>query len=167
MFPFLCCDPTALGHLQRANAQHCSHCFNAACAALQVKMIVMLGELGGNDEYGVVEALKAKAITKPVVSSRAQHSPQWLCSRIWDKLLFLHNQAQSSWGPQSVANSVHLYLWASGPCSQCGQAAMASSSASAPQGSPSAAPQPCLYSRHAQELCLVKHSLYTCMLMHC
>lgn len=31
-------------------------------------MIVILGELGGTDEYGVVEALKAGAITKPVVS---------------------------------------------------------------------------------------------------
>jgi ATP citrate (pro-S)-lyase len=35
---------------------------------LQVKMIVILGELGGLDEYGVVEALKSKGITKPVVS---------------------------------------------------------------------------------------------------
>jgi succinyl-CoA synthetase alpha subunit len=35
---------------------------------LQVKMIVILGELGGQDEYGVVEALKSGAITKPVVS---------------------------------------------------------------------------------------------------
>ncbi|GAX72929.1 hypothetical protein CEUSTIGMA_g384.t1 [Chlamydomonas eustigma] len=34
----------------------------------QVKMIVILGELGGRDEYGVVEALKCGAITKPVVS---------------------------------------------------------------------------------------------------
>lgn len=31
-------------------------------------MIVVLGELGGRDEYGVVEALKAGAITKPVVA---------------------------------------------------------------------------------------------------
>lgn len=31
-------------------------------------MIVILGELGGKDEYGVVEALKAGAITKPVVA---------------------------------------------------------------------------------------------------
>nr|APT69332.1 ATP-citrate lyase large subunit [Dunaliella tertiolecta]APT69334.1 ATP-citrate lyase large subunit [Dunaliella tertiolecta] len=34
----------------------------------EVKMIVILGELGGQDEYGVVEALKAGAITKPVVA---------------------------------------------------------------------------------------------------
>mmetsp|Transcript_17361 Transcript_17361/g.29726 ORF Transcript_17361/g.29726 Transcript_17361/m.29726 type:complete len:614 (+) Transcript_17361:97-1938(+) len=34
----------------------------------QVKMIVILGELGGRDEYGVVEALKAGSVTKPVVS---------------------------------------------------------------------------------------------------
>ena len=31
-------------------------------------MIVILGELGGKDEYGVVEALKAGAITKPVIA---------------------------------------------------------------------------------------------------
>ncbi|KAL6761489.1 citrate synthase-like protein [Haematococcus lacustris] len=34
----------------------------------EIKMIVILGELGGVDEYGVVEALKAGAITKPVVA---------------------------------------------------------------------------------------------------
>ncbi|KAF5839403.1 citrate synthase-like protein [Dunaliella salina] len=34
----------------------------------EVKMIVILGELGGQDEYGVVEALKAGSITKPVVA---------------------------------------------------------------------------------------------------
>ncbi|MEW5304090.1 MAG: hypothetical protein WDW38_003413 [Sanguina aurantia] len=34
----------------------------------QIKMIVILGELGGTDEYGVVEAMKAGAITKPVVA---------------------------------------------------------------------------------------------------
>lgn len=33
-------------------------------------MIVLLGELGGRDEYGVVEAMKAGAITKPVVGLR-------------------------------------------------------------------------------------------------
>lgn len=31
-------------------------------------MIVVLGELGGQDEYGLVEAMKAGAITKPVVA---------------------------------------------------------------------------------------------------
>ncbi len=33
-----------------------------------IKMIVMLGEVGGTDEYDVVEALKAKKITKPLVA---------------------------------------------------------------------------------------------------
>ncbi|GLC34540.1 ATP-citrate synthase beta chain protein 1 [Pleodorina starrii] len=33
-----------------------------------IKMIVVLGELGGQDEYGLVEAMKAGAITKPVVA---------------------------------------------------------------------------------------------------
>lgn len=43
--------------------------------APQVKLIVILGELGGQDEYGVVEALKAGAITKPVVRARAHSGP--------------------------------------------------------------------------------------------
>jgi succinyl-CoA synthetase alpha subunit len=34
----------------------------------EIKMIVILGELGGDNEYGVVEALRAKKITKPVVA---------------------------------------------------------------------------------------------------
>ena len=34
----------------------------------EIKMIVMLGEVGGTDEYDVVEALKAKKITKPLVA---------------------------------------------------------------------------------------------------
>ncbi len=36
--------------------------------ALQIKMIVILGELGGQDEYTVVAALKDGRITKPVVA---------------------------------------------------------------------------------------------------
>ena len=34
----------------------------------EIKMIVMLGEVGGTDEYVVVEALKTKKITKPLVA---------------------------------------------------------------------------------------------------
>jgi len=34
----------------------------------EIKMIVMLGEVGGTDEYAVVEALKTKKITKPLVA---------------------------------------------------------------------------------------------------
>ncbi|PNH09689.1 ATP-citrate synthase beta chain protein 2, partial [Tetrabaena socialis] len=33
-----------------------------------IKMIVVLGELGGRDEYGLVEAMKAGSVTKPVVA---------------------------------------------------------------------------------------------------
>ncbi|KDD75503.1 hypothetical protein H632_c650p0, partial [Helicosporidium sp. ATCC 50920] len=33
-----------------------------------VKMIVVLGEIGGRDEYSLVEALRAKRVTKPVVA---------------------------------------------------------------------------------------------------
>lgn len=34
----------------------------------QVKLIVVLGELGGRDEYSLVEALKQGKVTKPVVA---------------------------------------------------------------------------------------------------
>ncbi|KIZ05638.1 ATP citrate (pro-S)-lyase [Monoraphidium neglectum] len=34
----------------------------------QIKMIVVLGELGGQDEYSLVDALKAGKVTKPVVA---------------------------------------------------------------------------------------------------
>jgi succinyl-CoA synthetase alpha subunit len=43
------------------------HCIRYQ-AIPQVKMIVVLGELGGTDEYSLVEALKAGAVTKPVVA---------------------------------------------------------------------------------------------------
>lgn len=33
-----------------------------------VKMIVLLGEVGGIEEYDVCEAIKAKKITKPLVA---------------------------------------------------------------------------------------------------
>ena len=35
---------------------------------LQIKMVVVLGELGGRDEYSLVEALKQGKVTKPVVA---------------------------------------------------------------------------------------------------
>ena len=34
----------------------------------QIKLIVVLGELGGTDEYSLVDALKEGRITKPVVA---------------------------------------------------------------------------------------------------
>ena len=34
----------------------------------QIKMVVVLGELGGQDEYSLVEALKQGKVTKPVVA---------------------------------------------------------------------------------------------------
>lgn len=34
----------------------------------QVKMMVVLGELGGKDEYSLVEALKEGKVNKPVVA---------------------------------------------------------------------------------------------------
>lgn len=35
---------------------------------IQVKMMVVLGELGGHDEYSLVEALKLGKVHKPVVA---------------------------------------------------------------------------------------------------
>jgi len=35
---------------------------------LQIKMMVVLGELGGRDEYSLVEALKEGKVNKPVVA---------------------------------------------------------------------------------------------------
>ena len=41
---------------------------NPLCKTMQIKMIVVLGELGGRDEYSLVEALKQGKINKPVVA---------------------------------------------------------------------------------------------------
>ena len=35
---------------------------------MQIKMIVVLGELGGRDEYSLVDALKQRKVHKPVVA---------------------------------------------------------------------------------------------------
>lgn len=43
----------------------------------QIKLIVLLGELGGTDEYGVVQALKAGRITKPVVAWVSGTCAKW------------------------------------------------------------------------------------------
>ena len=40
----------------------------------QIKLIVVLGELGGTDEYSLVDALKDKKITKPVCLIREELS---------------------------------------------------------------------------------------------
>src|SRR5690242_6090020 len=34
----------------------------------RIKMIVLLGEVGGDEEYKIVEALKKRVITKPLVA---------------------------------------------------------------------------------------------------
>lgn len=43
----------------------------------EVKLIVLLGELGGSDEYGVVDALKQGRITKPVVAWVSGTCAKW------------------------------------------------------------------------------------------
>lgn len=57
-----------IGHTNGWHRRGWLHMCLDAQTALQVKMIVILGELGGKDEYGVVEALKAGSLTKPVVA---------------------------------------------------------------------------------------------------
>lgn len=48
--------------------QLASYCLKFAFHDYQVKMIVVLGELGGRDEYSLVEAMKQGKVTKPVVA---------------------------------------------------------------------------------------------------
>lgn len=64
----------------------------------QVKMMVVLGELGGTDEYSLVEALAAKKITKPVVA--------WVsgtCARLFkSEVQFGHAGAKSGGAEESA-----------------------------------------------------------------
>ncbi|WVZ09683.1 hypothetical protein V8G54_014213 [Vigna mungo] len=64
----------------------------------QVKMIVVLGELGGRDEYSLVEALKQGKVTKPVVA--------WVsgtCARLFkSEVQFGHAGAKSGSDTESA-----------------------------------------------------------------
>uniref|UniRef100_A0A914RW56 ATP citrate synthase n=1 Tax=Parascaris equorum TaxID=6256 RepID=A0A914RW56_PAREQ len=42
--------------------------FGSFCKSLSVKMMVLLGEVGGVEEYKIVNALKEKKITKPLIA---------------------------------------------------------------------------------------------------
>lgn len=63
-----------------------------------VKMIVVLGEIGGTDEYSLVEALKARRVTKPVVA--------WVsgtCARLFtSEVQFGHAGAKSGGEAESA-----------------------------------------------------------------
>lgn len=63
-----------------------------------MKLIVVLGELGGTDEYSLVDALKARKITKPVVA--------WVsgtCARLFkSEVQFGHAGAKSGGQAESA-----------------------------------------------------------------
>lgn len=65
----------------------------------EIKMIVVLGELGGLTEYGLVEALKNKVITKPLVA--------WVagtCAKVFpQEVQFGHAGARSGGGDKESA----------------------------------------------------------------
>lgn len=65
----------------------------------EVKMIVMLGELGGLDEYEVVRALKEKRITKPVVSWVSGTCAKWFNA---SEVQFGHAGAKSGAADESA-----------------------------------------------------------------
>lgn len=75
----------------------------------QIKMIVVLGELGGTDEYSLVNALKAGKVTKPVVA--------WVsgtCAKLFkSEVQFGHAGARST-GESDSAQAKNAALAAAG-----------------------------------------------------
>jgi len=75
----------------------------------QIKMIVVLGELGGRDEYSLVDALKAGKVTKPVVA--------WVsgtCAKLFkSEVQFGHAGARSG-GEEDSAQAKNAALKAAG-----------------------------------------------------
>merc|ERR1719393_935700 len=61
------CDGVAIGGDRYPGSRFIDH-FLKYEANADCKMIVMLGEVGGVDEYDVMEAVKKKEITKPVIA---------------------------------------------------------------------------------------------------
>jgi len=65
----------------------------------QVKMIVLLGELGGTDEYGVVEALRNGKLTKPIVCWVSGTCAKWFNA---SEVQFGHAGARSGSADESA-----------------------------------------------------------------
>lgn len=65
----------------------------------QIKLIVLLGELGGRDEYGVVRALESKEVTKPVVAWVSGTCARWFNSA---EVQFGHAGAKSGGEDESA-----------------------------------------------------------------
>lgn len=72
----------------------------------EVKLIVLLGELGGTDEYGVVEALKDGRITKPVVAWVSGTCAKWFNA---SEVQFGHAGAKSG-GEDETAEAKNVAL---------------------------------------------------------
>ncbi|XP_028760154.1 ATP-citrate synthase beta chain protein 1-like isoform X1 [Neltuma alba] len=71
----------------------------------QVKMVVVLGELGGRDEYSLVEALKHGKVTKPVVA--------WVsgtCARLFKSEVQFGHAGAKSGGEMESAHAKNLAL---------------------------------------------------------
>ena len=49
----------------------------------EVKLLVVLGEVGGTEEYKIVEGLKSGKLTKPVVSWCIGTCSQLFTSEVW------------------------------------------------------------------------------------
>lgn len=65
----------------------------------QVKLIVLLGELGGSDEYGVVDALKNCKVTKPLVAWVSGTCAKWFNA---SEVQFGHAGAKSGGADESA-----------------------------------------------------------------
>lgn len=73
----------------------------------EVGMIVVLGELGGTDEYGVVEALKSGEVTKPVVAWVTGTCAKWFKA---SEVQFGHAGAKSGGGADESAEAKNAAL---------------------------------------------------------
>lgn len=82
-----------------------------------IKLIVVLGELGGHDEYSLVDALKTGQISKPVVA--------WVsgtCAKLFkSEVQFGHAGAKSGGASESaqVCNTPRSLFCQSLPTSEC------------------------------------------------
>eukprot|EP00898_Chlorokybus_atmophyticus_P001295 jgi/Chlat1/2166/Chrsp17S00189 len=75
----------------------------------EIKMIVVLGELGGQDEYSLVEALKNKEVTKPVVA--------WVsgtCAKLFKSEVQFGHAGAKSGGDMESAQAKNAALKAAG-----------------------------------------------------
>lgn len=79
-----------------------------------IKLIVVLGELGGHDEYSLVDALKSGQISKPVVA--------WVsgtCAKLFkSEVQFGHAGAKSGGASESAQVGTARFMSCSAGCTQ-------------------------------------------------